>query len=149
MRRTALGLLVAAISCGDATGPGHAITDLEAARQRWQAQNLHRYALTIQRSCFCANVHRLYVLVLADTVTAVLDLETGEGVDRHLGVTVDGLFTFIDDAITHHARLIRADYDASKGFPTEIDFDGAAQIADDEVFYRISDVHPVFSLTPQ
>jgi hypothetical protein len=37
-------------------------------------------------------------------------------------------------------------YDAAKGFPAEIDYDGAAQIADDEISYRITDVHPV---TPQ
>jgi hypothetical protein len=34
-------------------------------------------------------------------------------------------------------------YDAAKGFPTEIDYDGAALIADDEIFYRVSDVHPI------
>ena len=32
---------------------------------------------------------------------------------------------------------------SAKGFPTEIDYDGAAQIADDEIFYRVSDVHAV------
>ena len=34
-------------------------------------------------------------------------------------------------------------YDEAKGFPTEIDYDGEAQIADDEIFYRVSDVHRV------
>ena len=142
IRLAGLALLVAAISCSDGMGPGP-ITDLEAARARWRAQNLHTYAFTLQRSCFCVNVHPLYVLVMSDTVAGVFDLETGEWVDRRLGETVDGLFTFIENAITSRARLIRADYDAQKGFPTEIDFDGAAQIADDEIFYRVSDVHPV------
>jgi hypothetical protein len=100
----------------------------------------------VESSCFCANVHPLYVAVLSDTVAGVLDLETGEAVDRQLGETVDGLFTFIQNAIDRPARVIRAEYDAAKGFPTEIDYDGEAQIADDEIFYRVSDVHPV---TPQ
>jgi hypothetical protein len=143
IRLVGLALLVVAISCNDAIGPGHQATDLEAARQRWREQNLHTYAFTIQRSCFCANDHRLYVLVLNDAVAGVLDFETGEMVDRQLGETVDGLFTFIQNAIDRPAKLIRAEYDVAKGFPTEIDYDGAAQIADDEIFYRISDVHPV------
>jgi hypothetical protein len=39
--------------------------------------------------------------------------------------------------------MIRAEYDAAKGFPTEIDYDGEAQIADDEISFRVSDVHLV------
>ena len=146
IRLAGLASLVVAISCSDAIGPGQQVTDLEAARQRWRAQNLHTYAFTIQRSCFCTNIHPLYVLVLSDTVAGVLDFETFEWVDRRLGETVDGLFTFIQSAADRPARLIRAEYDSAKGFPTEIDYDGAAQIADDEIFYRVSDVHPV---TPQ
>jgi hypothetical protein len=143
IRLAILALLVVATSCSDAIGPRRQATDLEAARERWHAQNLHTYAFTIQRSCFCANVHPLYVAVLSDTVAGVLDLETGEAVDRQLGETVDGLFTFIQNAIDRPAELIRAQYDAAKGFPTEIDYDGAARIADDELSYHVSDVHPI------
>ena len=143
IRRADLALLSVTISYSDAIGPEHRPTDLEAARQRWRTQNLHTYAFTIQQSCFCTNVHPLYVFVLSDTVAGVLDLETGEIVDRQLGETVEGLFTFIQNAIDRPAQLIRAEYDTAKGFPTEIDYDGEAQIADDEIFYRVSDVHPV------
>lgn len=143
IRLAGLALLVVAVSCRDAVGPARQLTDLEAARQRWNAQNLHTYAFILRRACFCGNVQPLYVLVVSDTVAAVLDFETFEGVDRRLGETVDGLFTFIQNAIDRRARLIRAEYDATKGFPTEIDYDGAAQIADDEIFYTVSDVHPV------
>jgi len=143
MRFVGLALTFVAISCSDATGPGREATDLEAARQRWQAQNLHTYAFTIQRSCFCANVHPLYVLVLNDAVAGVFDLKSGEMVDPQLGETVEDLFTFIQNAIDRPAHLIRAKYDGAKGFPTEIDYDGEAQIADDEITYRVSDVHAV------
>jgi len=145
LRLAGLASLAVAISCGDATGPGRqpTPTDLEAARQLWLAQNLHTYAFTIQRGCFCANIHPLYVFVFSDTVAGVLDLQTGESVDRQLGETVDGLFSFVQNAIDGHAQMIRAEYDAAKGFPTEIDYDGQAQIADDEISFRVSDVHPV------
>jgi uncharacterized protein DUF6174 len=142
-RLAGLALLILAISCSDASGPELQVPGLNAARQRWRAQNLHTYAFTIQRSCFCANVHPLYVLVLSDTVAGVLDFQTGEEVDRRLGETVEGLFTFIQNATDQSAQLIRAEYDPAKGFPTQIDYDGSAQIADDEVTYQVSDVHAV------
>ena len=77
------------MSCREAVGPERQTADLEAAHRLWQAQNLHTYAFTLQRSCFCA------------------------------------------------------EYDDAKGLPTAIDYDGAAEIADDEISYRVSDVHPV------
>lgn len=143
IRLAGFALLVGGIGCSDPVGPGSETSNLEAARQRWRAQNLHTYAFTIQRSCFCANVHPLYVLVMNDTVAGALDLETGESVDRRSGETVEDLFAFIQNAIDRPAYLIRAKYDAEKGFPAEIDYDGMAQIADDEVFYRVSGVHSV------
>ena len=136
-------LLVAAASCSDATGPRQDITQLQAAQQRWRAQKLHTYAFTLQRSCFCGNVDPLYVVVLNDSVGGVLDLQGGAAVDTGLGMTVDDLFTFVQNAIDHHAQLIRAEYDGAKGFPTQIDYDGAAAIADDEITYRVTDVHPI------
>jgi hypothetical protein len=144
LRLAGVTLLGLAISCSDAASPERQhVTDLEAARQRWQTQNLHTYAFTIQRSCFCGNTHPLFVFVVSDSVAGVLDVTTGTPVDRQLGETVDGLFTFIQAAIDRPAKLIRATYDPAKGFPTEIDYDGAAQIADDEIFFRVSDVHPI------
>jgi len=139
-------LLAFSISCADTTPPTRGTSDLAAARQRWQAQNLHTYAFTLQRSCFCVNTHRLYVAVLSDTVVEVLDLDTGLMLDRQLGETVDGLFSFIQNAIDRPAYRIETTYDAAKGFPSMIVYDGSAQIADDEITYLATDVHPI---TPQ
>lgn len=143
IRIAGLAVVVGAVACSDVAGPGRPTTDLEAAHQLWRAQNLHTYAFTVQQSCFCGNLHPLYVLVLSDTVAGVLDPKTAEPVDRRLGQTVEDLFTFIQGAIDRHAQRIDATYDAAKGFPTNIDYDGAATIADDEISYRVSDVHPI------
>jgi Family of unknown function (DUF6174) len=146
LRIASLSLLVVSMSCSDAIGPRRQTTDLEAAHQRWRAQNLHTYAFTLQRSCFCVNVHPLYVAVVSDTVAGVFDLATGAEVDRQLGETVEDLFAFVQTAIDRPAERIVVEYDGAKGFPSAIDYDGAAQIADDEVVYRVSDVHLI---TPQ
>lgn len=146
-RLLSTALLAFAASCSDAASPATKttapVTELQAARQLWKAQALHTYAFLLQRSCFCGNTHPLFVVVVNDKVAGVLDFQTTESVDPSLGQTVDDLFTFIQKAIDRPARLIRANYDEVKGFPTEIDYDGAAQIADDEIFYKISDVHPI------
>ena len=144
-----LALLAVAASCRDAVGPHRGTTDLEAARQLWRAQNLHTYAFTLQRSCFCANVHPLYVVVLSDTVAGVLDLQTATSVDRQLGETVEGLFSFIQHAIDGPAQLIHAEYDSARGFPASIDYHGAALVADDEISFRVSDVHPISPQSPR
>jgi hypothetical protein len=89
------------------------------------------------------NVDPLYVLVLSDTASGVLDLKTGTFLDRGSGTTVEDLFTFVQNALDRPDQLIRTEYDAAKGFPTEIDDDGEAQIADDEIYLRVTDVHPV------
>jgi hypothetical protein len=58
------------------------------------------------------------------------------------------LVTFVQSAIHRPAQQIRVEHDTAKGFPREIDYDGAAQIADDEISYRVSDVHPIAPQTP-
>lgn len=143
VRLAVLALLGLAISCGSATGPWYRVSALPSARHLWRAQDLHTYAFTLQRSCFCANVHPLQVLVVSDTVATVVDLETGQQLDRQFGQTIEDLFTFIQNATDDHAYVIRATYDASMGFPTAIEYDGSAQIADDEMSIQVSDVHSV------
>jgi hypothetical protein len=143
IRLAGLALLVAAISGSDATAPRRQISDLAVAKMLWRAQNLHTYAFTLQQGCFCANVHPLYVAVVNDAVAGVIDLETGDELDPQAGETVDDLFAFIERARDRHAQLIRVRFDPMKGFPSEIDYDGAAGIADDEITYRASDVHPI------
>lgn len=140
-RFAALALLTLAASCGDLIAPNR--SDLDSARRRWSAQNLHTYAFTLRRNCFCAIVDPLYVLVQSDTVAGVLNLRTGETVDRQFGMTVDDLFAFVQRAIANHAYMIHATYDPARGFPAQIEYDGAAQIADDEVSFYASDVHAV------
>lgn len=146
-RFAGLALLALAMSCGDAFSPGwRQISDLETAHKRWKARNFHTYAFTLQRSCFCVSIDPLYIVVLNDRVGGVFDLRTGSFVDVQFGETIEDLFILIQNAIDHRVHVIRAEYDAVNGFPTQIDYDGSAMAADDELSVRISDVHPI---TPQ
>ncbi|HEY2851383.1 MAG TPA: DUF6174 domain-containing protein [Gemmatimonadaceae bacterium] len=144
MRLVALAVLVVTMSCHDTTAP---IFNLARARMKWRAQNLHTYEFTLQRSCYCLNVDPLQIVVVGDTVDSVVDLQTHASVDRRLGETVDDLFAFIQSAIDDHAQAIRAEFDAAKGFPTSIEYDGSLQTVDDEMSVRVSDVHPLSAQT--
>ena len=146
IRVAGLALLAAAVSCSDATSPRPRPAELQAARARWRAQNLHTYAVVVQHSCFCANVNPLYTVVVNDRVVGVLDLQSNQSLDPTLSQSVDDLFDFIERAFDRHAEMIRVEFDPVKGFPTAIDYDGSARIADDEISFRVSDVHPI---TPQ
>jgi len=143
IRLAGLALLAAAASCSDSTSPLPQFFELQAARSRWHAQNLHTYAVVVQHSCFCGNVNPLYTVVVNDEVAGVLDLQTNQSLDPKSSQSVDDLFDFIQRAIDQHADVIRVEFDPTKGFPTSIDYDGSAGIADDEVSFRITDVHPI------
>jgi hypothetical protein len=143
-----LTLLAVVMSCSDNVAPQSAprVANLRAAQARWRSRNLHTYAFSLRRTCFCANTHRLFVIVKDDAVVGVFDLDDGVFVDSVLGVTIEGLFSFVQHAIDRPAQKIDVQYDAAQGFPALIDYDGSAQIADDEIEYHVSDVHLI---TPQ
>lgn len=140
-----VGSLALLAGCGgdkSLTEPGR--SDLEIARAKWRAQRPEPYAFTVQKACFCAITGQVRVYVLGDTVVGAVRLEGGEAIDKRYVESIEGLFDFIDRAITNHAAVIRATYDPVLGYPTSIEYDGAANIADDEVNYTLTDVKPAY-----
>jgi hypothetical protein len=140
LRALALALFPLAAGCSDVLSPGSGLTELAAARQRWNGQNLQSYSFTLQRSCFCVNVQPLRVTVIGDAVVSVVDPATNKPVDLRSGETIDGLFRFIENAIATKAAVLEVRYDAVAGFPTHINFDGSFRVADDELTYTASNV---------
>lgn len=139
--------LAAVASCSDLSGPVNEQTaDLNAARARWKSQNLHTYGATLQTLCFCANTDRLLVVVVNDAVVGAFDLDAGQYVDLARAKSVDQLFDTIQDAIAQRAAQLTVQYDATAGFPSQTNIDYKASVADDEVTYAMSNVHPI---TPQ
>ncbi len=132
-----LGLL----GCGDGTSPVSQLLELQANRAKWQRAALSSYTLVLQESCFCAYTQPVRLYVVNDVIVRALPFSGDTAVSPTFFPTVDRLFAFIDDAITRHAAVLRVTYDPALGYPVEIVYDGAVNVADDEITYRLSDLH--------
>jgi hypothetical protein len=132
-----LGLL----GCRDGTSPLSQRLELQANRAKWQRAALASYTVVLQESCFCVYTQPVRLYVVNDVIVRALPFSGDTAVSPAFFPTVDRLFAFIDDAIRRHAAVLRVTYDPTLGYPVEIVYDGAVNVADDEVTYRLSDLH--------
>ncbi|MCB9230693.1 MAG: hypothetical protein H6581_03480 [Bacteroidia bacterium] len=128
-----------------------ALNELESNREKWDALNDSDYSFDLDISCFCA--HSGYtpatVVVQADTVAAILDINTGQDLlvpsDSSLVFdvygeyfpTIDGLFDEIDNAVRGNADKVKVTYDEDQGYPMEISIDWMKFAVDDESAYTV------------
>src|SRR5262249_47607128 len=118
----------------------------DTARRLWATNGYTSYAFTIRMDCFCAVNGPLRAIVVNDSLVSATLIANGQSVNPRWVPSIKSLFDFIDRGIANHAAVLRVTYDPSLGFPKEIIYDGAANAADDEVNYTVSDVvSPVFS----
>jgi hypothetical protein len=116
--------------------------ELARARQRWAATRPAAYAITVRVSCFCMEAGRAVVHEVRGTaLVARRDAATGEELPivPSLAITVDDLFARIDAAQASGAQVVRARYDATRGYPVELYIDQSAQLADEEYDVAVSD----------
>jgi len=142
--RLPLLLVVALAAAGCATGPGNRLSELERARDRWAAQNISFYTITLQRSCFCGGPMRVEVRVGEVAVTRT-DLDTGEPVSSelaHLFPDIPGLFALVEQEIERPAFELTVEYDPLRGFPKQITVDPIENAVDDEYGYTITGFQP-------
>ncbi len=141
-----VALLIAVAACSDAVGPGADQSDLEINRQKWRSNGFASYTMTMSRVCFCGDVGPWNVVVVNDSVVSVTRVADGRAADTRYVPTINKLFDFIDEAIKKPAAKIESQYDPARGFPREINYDGSLNIADDELFYTVSNVIPTTNL---
>ena len=143
LRATILGgaLSLGLLGCGDGTSPLSQRLELEANRAKWQRAGLASYTYTFQRLCFCAFTQPARLYVVNDVVVRAFASPGDSAVSPQFFPTVDTLFAFIDGAITRHAAVLRVTYDPTLGYPVEIVYDGALNVADDEITYHATDLH--------
>lgn len=134
-------LSLALLGCRDGTSPLSQRLELQANRAKWQRAALASYTVVLRESCFCAYTQPVRLYVVNDVIVRALPFSGDSAVSPAFFPTVDRLFAFIDDAIARHAAVLRVTYDPTLGYPVEIVYDGAVNVADDEVTYRLSDLH--------
>ena len=130
----ALGLL----SCS--TGPTDQLSELDQARDRWAAQSITSYVLTLRRACFCAGPFAVEIRVSGATIIRI-DVASGQPVPPDMEPyfpDIPGLFELILDEIERPAAAVTVEYDPQRGYPTSINVDQIKNAIDDEYGYTIT-----------
>jgi hypothetical protein len=143
--------LLAAAGCADPTAPGE-LGQLDAARARWRAQGGASYTVEINRGCFCVlGGRRMTVTVRNGAVVGADYLDSGGPVETTLLTyipTIPDLFDLIQDALNRGPAMFLAVYDPTYGYPTRIEIDYSASVADDELAITTRDLLIDRSITP-
>jgi hypothetical protein len=134
-----LAILLAACSAGG--------SDFERNRQTWQDANITHYRFQLSISCFCAfrdqmpltvEVQDEQIVYMAAT-DGTLVLDTDPNYPFYAPhATIDLLFAEIEAAVDSGAESVTVTYDPTYGFPVEIAIDQSQQMADEEMYYSIS-----------
>lgn len=117
--------------------------DLAAARDKWRAATPQAYTMTLRRSCFCMVPDDTgpFAVTVAGGDLASVRL-AGAEVDDDRGMTVEALFELIEEAYAEGAESVKAEYDPTLGYPTNVYIDYSTQLADEEIGYMVSDFVP-------
>jgi Family of unknown function (DUF6174) len=142
-RTIAIAALAVLGSCSSTT---EAISNLTTARQRWEAARPAAYDYTLGISCFCGGeiTRPVIVVVNGDIVASRNYADTGETVGAPFSASfpsIDGLFDALVQANSRKPAVLDATYHPSLGYPTHVSIDFAANTADDEMQYTITNFH--------
>ncbi|MBH8551628.1 hypothetical protein I8751_04410 [Nostocaceae cyanobacterium CENA357] len=121
---------------------------LKFNRHLWNQQNISNYRYTFSNGCFCIPDARgpVIIEVRNGQTTSITSVATGLPVDGQFFQqynTIPKLFNVIQDAINRRAYSLNVQYDARLGYPTQIDIDYNAQIADEELYLTIENFEEI------
>ncbi|MEK6613155.1 MAG: DUF6174 domain-containing protein [Gemmatimonadota bacterium] len=138
------GLFLVACTKGVTTEPK---VDLTAAFNRqesvWNSQTITNYTMEQERLCFCAEMKKVRLTVRNGAITEAVYLDTGDLVPpgiRAMYYTVPELFTLMRAQYAANPYIMEVLWDATKGYPAQIQVDPRKEIADDEFVINSSNV---------
>ena len=138
LRCASVAVVAVVAGCSDSLSPGK--TELDANRQKWEAQQFARYDFTLEMFCFCAIRGPIRVSVANGAVVSAVEVATGNRVEPTWVPSIESLFDFVERGIADHALVLEVTYDPVMGYPRKIVYDRARNIADEEVTYQAADV---------
>ena len=145
-RRLPITRLVAlAVSFGAAlAGCSHpAQSSVDHNRALWSGQRPAKYQFTFRWSCFCAPEYTEPVKITVDNgqVTQVVPVTAGMPISKTSDYrTIDGLFELIQAAVDRNADEIKATFDPTRGFPSNVSIDYQKQASDEEMAFTAQDL---------
>jgi hypothetical protein len=113
-------------------------------RTLWASQNLSSYTYTLQRSCFCPEEYTkaMRLEVRNGALTSVKYVDSGADVPAKVrpGVfKIEAFFDLIDSTLAS-GTVENLAFDATFGFPTQMNLDPIPMAADDETAYSLSNL---------
>ena len=147
-----LVLTIVLSTCATIANAGETKSELEQARDKWEAAGISHYQINVFVSCFCAfNDEMPLVVEVKDGEVLSLESATGKDLnptnlqyyERYL--TIDKLFSEIGNGFKSEgsnqgaADKVEVTYDETYGFPTTINIDFVEQAVDDELYITVSD----------
>jgi hypothetical protein len=143
----ALLLLLGLSACDDDVAAPPAATALEQARAKWQQSGFDSYEITQRRNCYCMlGGQPVRLLVFRDSLVSGMNLADSTALSvEQLGwyKSIDQLFEFLGTVDPAKVASFEASYDSTFGFPAHFWIDYDTQIADEEIGYECSDLHPL------
>jgi Family of unknown function (DUF6174) len=144
----AAGLACLLAACDPAAPvPGDPPSDLAFARAKWSRQEPAAYSYSLRMVCFCPYDT---ILVTADRDSVLAAVATGRlarsGADtlpNPQDYSIDSLFAQLERMRKGHPRKLFYRFDPEYGFPDSVDYDGSAQIADEELTRTVFGFRPV------
>ena len=128
-------------------------SELSRNQQKWQNANIQHYRFSLNVGCFCAfrNQMPLTVEVLNNKVVSitgadgnVIDAKNANYAYYSTYATIDRLFTELNSDSVRKADEVTVKYDATYGFPSEVNIDFIKAAMDDELNLSV----PAFEKLP-
>lgn len=122
-------------------------TEVQLNREKWKSHGISNYEIEMQKICYCVpEVVRMMVFEVGDEkVETVRYADTGEDVDpQHYGDfnTIEGMFTFVEQALEKNPADLSIAYDEKYGYIKELSVDFKENLADDEISIIASNMRP-------
>ena len=114
------GILGFLAACDSTTGSLSNEYALVLHRAQWEHRGFHSYTYDYRNSepLGAADAH---VTVVADVVTGVIDVSTGQPPDRSVSVpTIDSLFVDAQAFLSQTNTTVRLEFDSQLGYPTHV-----------------------------
>lgn len=147
MKKLWLILTLSAILFSACTSPAN--SEFAKNREKWQMANISHYRFSLSVGCFCAFIQKMpleievkdgqVVSMTYNDGSPVPDSERQTFADYE---TIDALFDYTKSAMKE-ADEIRIQYDATYGFPSEVQIDFMKNARDDELALHVQSFEPL------
>lgn len=157
MKKLLLVVLAIVLSaCAATANADEPKSEVQQARDKWQAANISHYRFNLHISCFCVFTENMpLVIEVKDGAVVSMEYQNGNEIDPQLldlfnrYTTIDKLFDGLEAGFDFEgddqgpADKVTVTYDETYGFPTEITIDFVEEAIDDELYLTISGFEPL------